>query len=133
MGAWGYKPTENDEALEWIANEVEMPLFEAITTKIQDFLLNSEDDVKKSEVQAAIALLLGFVAPLRMENGQVDLSYLAAKNKIWEQAISAIEKLKADKQWLQQWNSADKKKEALDDLLAKLNQHKTKRDFCFTN
>jgi len=122
MGAWGYKPMENDEALEWMANEIEMPLFEAIRNKIQDFFGNSEDDVKKSEVEAAVGLLLDFAAPLRMENGKVDLRHLASENQIWDQAIAAIEKLRADEKWLEQWNSGEKKKEVLHHLLAKLNQ-----------
>jgi len=59
MGAWGYKPFENDYALEWLANDVEMPNVEAIRSALQRYLSEPKpDDVIKHEVEAAIATLI---------------------------------------------------------------------------
>jgi uncharacterized protein DUF4259 len=59
MGAWGYGAMENDEALEWLVNEVEAPLLVKIKQAFNAYLEQSEkDEVRLSEAEAAAALLI---------------------------------------------------------------------------
>ena len=59
MGAWDYGPMENDEALEWLANEVEAPLLAKMKQAFNAYLeQTAKDEVRMIEAEAAAALLV---------------------------------------------------------------------------
>jgi len=61
MGAWGYKPLENDYALEWLANDIEPPMMKAIRRTFHGFLRSKRsDDVRRHQVEAAATLLVEY-------------------------------------------------------------------------
>ncbi len=128
MGAWGYGPMENDEALEWMANNVEAPLVTTIRNALQELLDAQEsDDIKKLEAGAAIALFIGLLT--YSEKGAFEfpnISYLASSEKLWDTGMKVIEKLLEDERWLSNWTEPDLKKKSLNELLMALQNSKKK-------
>jgi hypothetical protein len=121
MGAWGYNPFENDEAMEWVSNSIEKPLIEAIKEMLQKFLADPEDDVMKHEVEAAVALLLDFTAyPSRLKYCRFEIAHLVSEARLWDLAIEVIKILRADRNWLADWGSPDKKLQVLDEMSSEL-------------
>jgi hypothetical protein len=125
MGAWGYEPMENDDALEWLANKVEAPLVAAIKGSLQAYLDQTEkDDVRMSEAEAAAALqvdLGGNRAKMKYTDFSGSyLGYAAKENELWLLAAKAIAKMMEEEQWLSGWNKPQQKLQVLKQLLSEL-------------
>ncbi len=124
MGAWNYEPMENDEALEWLANEVEVPLLTTIERTLQTFLRQTEkDEVKTIEAEAAVALLVDLTGDhAKMKYTRINSAYLAKERGLWALGTRTITKIMEDKDWLSGWNQPEQKLQVLRDLLSDL-QH----------
>ncbi len=124
MGAWGEKPMENDEALEWLANQVESPLLACVERTFQRFLADPADEVSLIEAEAAAALLVDLTGDqTRMKYTDFRggfLGYEARQRGLWTLAARAVEKILEDKEWLSGWNDPERKEAILKDLLADL-------------
>ena len=110
MGAWGANPFDNDTAMEWVTNSIEMPFLAAIKDRLEHYLAAPQDDTLKHEVEAAVALLCDLTAdPARLKYCRFALGYYATEAAVWDLAIAAIQKLKADSNWLADWNNPERK------------------------
>ncbi len=127
MGAWGYAPMENDEALEWLANEVEAPLLTSIKRALQDFLDQTEkDDLKTINAEAAAALFVDLTGDHAMlkytpfSSGY--FGYQAKEDGLWSLAAKVLAKVSEDEVWLSVWNEPDQKRQSLKQLLSDLHR-----------
>jgi hypothetical protein len=126
MGAWGYEPMENDEALEWLANEVEAPLLGTIKRTLQAYLDQTEnDDLKTLEAETAAALLVDLTGDhTKMKYTHFSSGYLAYEAKetdLWSLAAKVIAKIiEREGAWLSGWNEPEQKLQILQQLLADL-------------
>ena len=119
MGAWDYDPFGNDEAQEWLLNEVTAPVRTAVQKAIEGYLSNDTDDLQKLQMEAAVALaidLRGGLKGTRYEH--MGFSSFARDQGIWDSAILAITRLLTDEKWLSGWSDADAKRRVLTRLLA---------------
>ena len=128
MGAWGYEPMENDEALEWLANEIEAPLLAAIKKTLQAYLDQTEkDDAKAIEAEAAAALLVDLTGDhAKMKYTHFDSGYLGYEAKqadLWSLAANVIERIiEAERDWLSGWDDPQQKEQKLKQLVSNLQQ-----------
>ncbi len=125
MGAWGYEPMQNDEALEWLANEVEAPLLTAIKETLQAYLDQTEqDDVKTIEAEAAAALLVDLTGDhakmkyIHFNSGY--LGYEVKKSELWSLATKVVAKIIEQEAWLSGWDEPEQKRQVLKLLLSDL-------------
>jgi hypothetical protein len=127
MGAWGHGSTENDEALEWIANHIEEPIITSIKECLEGFLADPSDDIKKHEAEAAVALLIDFTANLgSLKRCPINITQLAESAGLWDLGIQGIQLLRADHAWLQEWTTPTEKLAVLNALLSELASVKEK-------
>lgn len=127
MGAWGYGPMENDEALEWLANEVEAPLLAKMKQAFNAYLQQTEkDEMRMIEAEAAAALLVdltGDHAKLKYTPFSSGfLAYQAREDQLWSLAAGVITKILTEEGWLSGWSEPRLKQQALKELLSEL-QH----------
>src|SRR5690349_19889247 len=122
MGAWGYEPMENDEALEWLANEVEAPLLGTIKKAFQTYLDQTQkDDMKTIEAEAAVALLVDLTGGYaKMKYTQINSGYLAKEDTLWSVAVNVLTRIMEDKDWLSGWGDPQQKLQVLKQLLTDL-------------
>src|SRR5262249_28598321 len=119
MGAWGYKPLENDYALEWLTNDIETPMMKAIRRTFYGFLRSKRsDDVRKHEVEAAASLLIQY------SRINEEFASRSRDDKLWTLGIKGIQKLIRDKAWLHGWNEPSQKERTLVGLLSELRRVK---------
>jgi uncharacterized protein DUF4259 len=127
MGAWGYGAMENDEALEWLVNEVEAPLLVKIKQAFNAYLEQSEkDEVRLSEAEAAAALLIDLTGDhTRLKYTPFSsgfLAYRAKEDRLWSLATRVITTILTEEDWLSSWSEPRLKRDALKELLSEL-QH----------
>jgi hypothetical protein len=124
MGAWGYKPMENDYAADWMACNVEQPIVETIRKTFQDFLGDGQsNDVRKHEAEAAVALLIdlgGYPRPGKYS--AIDIREQAKTEGLWNLATMVVRKLCEDREWLSSWSHPEEKNEVLSQLLADITE-----------
>jgi len=116
---------ENDEALEWLANEVEAPLLAAIKRTLQAYLDQTEtDDVKTIEAEAATALLVDLTGDhAKMKYTHFNSGYFgyeAKENDLWSLGAKVIAKVMEEEAWLSNWNEPQRKLQVLEQLLSDL-------------
>lgn len=120
MGAWSEDSFGNDEAQEWLLNEVLAPLLTAVQTAIEGYLSNDSDDTQKVQMEAAVALAVDLSRGLKgTRYEQIYFGPFAKDRGIWDPAILSMKRLLGDEKWLSGWGtSADKKRRVLAALLA---------------
>jgi Domain of unknown function (DUF4259) len=127
MGAWGYEPMDND-ALEWLANQVGAPLLAAIKGAFQAYLGQTEDkdDVKTHEAIAAAALLadlMGDQTKMKYTDFRGGyFGYEARSSDLVSVALKVIESILEQRDWLSGWNEPERKIRVLTDLVSELRQ-----------
>jgi Domain of unknown function (DUF4259) len=127
MGAWGYGPMENDEALEWLANEVAAPLLAKRKQAFNAYLQQTEkDEMRMIEAEAAAALLVDLTGdPAKLKYAPFSsgfLAYQAKEDQLWSLAARVITKILTEEGWLSGWGEPRLKQQALKELLSEL-QH----------
>jgi hypothetical protein len=127
MGAWGYFSMQNDCAMDWVAQHVEMPLIQAIIGALRRYVDSMEgDDTRKHEAEAALALLIDLSSVQSIGRyTTIDLSSEAQAEGVWDLAIDVANKLLLEDQWLALWNEPEKKRQILRELLSLLQQHRS--------
>jgi hypothetical protein len=108
VGAWGLKPFENDSAHDWLSH-IERPIIREIT-----FALRVCDSDGYHEAIAAADLLLRMTEPKSLPN----LSYLALQEDLFKLAVFTLNKIKADKEWVDSWAVPSRMRRQLNKLLA---------------
>jgi hypothetical protein len=117
MGAWGYDPFEDDVAQEWLLNTVESPILRAIADALNQFLEDGSDDVRKTEAEAAVALLLDLTSePSGFRYVRFNINYFAREG-LWDLSTMAITRLRSDQKWLEGYSDPQKKVDVLTGLL----------------
>lgn len=119
MGAWSEDSFGNDEAQEWLINEVLAPLLTAVQTAIEGYLSNDQDDLQRVQMEAAVALAVDLSRGLKgTRYEQIYFGSFAKDRGIWDHATLAMKRLLGDEKWLSGWTSADEKRRVLAALLA---------------
>jgi hypothetical protein len=128
MGAWGYKPMDDDVALDWLADQVEAPLLAAIRGTLQAYLdQTGKDDVKTIEAIAAAALLVDLTGDhTQMKYTAFSSGYLgyeAKETDLWLFAARVIEQImEEERDWLRGWDDPQQKVQGLKQLVSDLQQ-----------
>jgi hypothetical protein len=125
---------ESDEALEWLANQVEAPVLAAIQKAFERYLERTpgDDTSVTSEAEAAAALLVDLAGDeTRMKYTRFSSSYLGHSAKemgLWSQAIKVLEKMMEDKESLGLWGDSSHKLQVLQRLASDLQRNKSKAE-----
>ena len=120
MGAWGYRPFENDAALDWMGEWVEPPLIRAIQRTLRAYLKGSDEEIEEEAAEGAAALLFDLTSDTsRTKYKSLNLRHETKTRKLWALAIRAIDKMIAD-DWPNGFNDPARKLEALNELRADL-------------
>lgn len=130
MGSWDHKPMESDEALEWVANQIELPAVMAIKNTLEAFLAGRkagrELEFTHFEAEAAVAFLTDYALPDKDGDAKryysISLGDFANQVGLWELASDAIKKIINDDLWMLEWAHPDIKKKYLNDILIKLSE-----------
>src|SRR5262249_17392665 len=104
MGAWGYEPFDSDYAMEWIENDINIPLLTSIQRKMTTFIQDGfTDDVEKHQAVAAVALLVQMcqVPGITSESTcPINLYYQAKDEHTFRLAITTVNVLLDDHSWI---------------------------------
>ena len=123
MGTWGYRPFENDMAMDWLADQVEQAMANAIDAALRAYLDNPKDEVV-AEAEAAAALLVDCAINAKCgKYASFNIAYRAKPHQLWDLAIRAVDKMIADA-WYRDFTSPAEKFATLNELRAELQQGK---------
>jgi len=93
MGAWGYNAADSDSGLDWISDVTDITFWD----KVKDALQGEGEDSCPSIVRAAALLTATLAKGFRCS--------LPMEYDIREIAISALNKVLDDKDWLAGWDN----------------------------
>ena len=120
MGVWGYRPFDSDYTLEWLANEVELPLVATIKRTLRNYL-DGEciDDWGRHETEAAALLIACTGNHGASKYGGLDIGDFAMQEGVWGLAIEAVGRL-IEEGWGRDWNEPQRKLGVLEELRSEL-------------
>jgi hypothetical protein len=129
LGNWGYGPIESDPGRDWLDNEVGDSLASVIERALKAYQAGSHDLVEEPEAEAACALLVDCTSNSTKSRYQtIDLRYPAETRSLWDLAVSIVDQMMRNEDWLDEWDDPDEKRDALRELRSQLEQAKQEND-----
>lgn len=119
MGAWDYRPFENDSALDWLGI-VETDAANRIEWQLKAVKVPNKRHSLYFEAIAAAALL----AECTTRQARINLAYDADKRKLFDLAIGVVHEIAQDASWIAEWDDPKSAAAALASLERTLKAHK---------
>lgn len=128
MAAWGYRHFDNDEAIDWLASFIEIPIALVIQGTFNDFLKLKKKKLKgkktgreryHNDVVAAAALLDSLTSYNTSDEVTISLRSEAEHNGLFSKAIEALREAINDP-WIEHWELTNEKRKKIANLIVSL-------------
>lgn len=144
-GAWGFRPFENDSALDWLAGKIQKPMAKVIEGRLK-MKPTGRHDYDKIVAAAALLDHLTFrrppegvqMSPPGAEKrwhpggyetvGILHLNYEAETSRLWSLAVNALEAILDDGAWIASWARPNEKIHEMNELINSLQSKEDQED-----